>query len=136
LQQLLADTLSVDDFLDFDTLKEAAPHPVFAPGPLANPEPPPNPDAYRPPEPTGLRAYGHGSPAPGRSTLPSGKRAASPTKPRPLPTNSGRQSGSAASPPPKPTTTRRSPSWRRGWLPSTPRSSSSRPTSRPAGQPP
>jgi restriction system protein len=31
LQQLLADTLSLDDFLDFDTLKEAAPHPVFAP---------------------------------------------------------------------------------------------------------
>jgi restriction system protein len=56
LQQLLADTLTIDDFLDFDTLKEAAPHPVFAPGPLANPEPPPNPDAYRPPEPTGLRA--------------------------------------------------------------------------------
>jgi restriction system protein len=56
LQQLLADTLAVDDFLDFDTLKDAAPLPVFAPGPLASPEPPPNPDAYRPPEPTGLRA--------------------------------------------------------------------------------
>jgi restriction system protein len=56
LQQLLTDTLSVDDFLDFDTLKEAAPLPAFVPGPLASQEPPPNPDTYRPPEPTGLRA--------------------------------------------------------------------------------
>jgi restriction system protein len=56
LQRLLADTLAVDDFLDFETLKDAAPLPVFAPGPLANPEPPPNPDAFRPPQPTGMRA--------------------------------------------------------------------------------
>src|SRR5512132_4098112 len=56
LQRLLADTLAVDDFLDFETLKDAAPLPVFAPGPLADPEPPPSPDAYRPPEPAGLRA--------------------------------------------------------------------------------
>jgi restriction system protein len=56
LEQLLADTLAVDDFLDFETLKEAAPLPVFAPGPLANPERPPNPETFRPPEPTGLRA--------------------------------------------------------------------------------
>jgi restriction system protein len=55
LQRLLADTLPVDDFLDFETLKEA-PLPVFAPGALAQPEPPPNPDAFRPVEPTGLRA--------------------------------------------------------------------------------
>ena len=39
LQQLLADTLTIDDFLDFEALKEAVPLPVFAPGPLANPEP-------------------------------------------------------------------------------------------------
>jgi restriction system protein len=56
LQQLLADTLEVDDFLDFEALKEAAPLPVFAPGPLAEPEPPPTPDSFRPPEPAGLRA--------------------------------------------------------------------------------
>jgi restriction system protein len=56
LQQLLADTLAIDDFLDFEALKEAVPLPVFAPGSLASSEPPPNPDDYRPPEPTGLRA--------------------------------------------------------------------------------
>jgi restriction system protein len=56
LQHLLADTLQVDDFLDFETLKEAAPRPVFMPGPLAHPEPPPSPDAFRPVEPNGLRA--------------------------------------------------------------------------------
>ena len=43
LQQLLADTLTVDDFLDFETLKEAAPLPVFAPGSLANPRATPKP---------------------------------------------------------------------------------------------
>ena len=56
LHRLLADTLTVDDFLDFETLKEAAPLPVFAPGALAHAEPPPSPDGFRPPEPTGLRA--------------------------------------------------------------------------------
>jgi restriction system protein len=56
LYRLLADTLTVDDFLDFETLKEAAPLPIFAPGALAHPEPPPSPDGFRPPEPTGLRA--------------------------------------------------------------------------------
>jgi restriction system protein len=56
LQRLLTDTLAVDDFLDFEALKEAVPLPVFAPGPLAQSEPPPNPDTFRPPELTGLRA--------------------------------------------------------------------------------
>ena len=56
LHRLLANTLTVDDFLDFETLKEAAPLPIFAPGALAHPEPPPSPDRFRPPEPTGLRA--------------------------------------------------------------------------------
>jgi restriction system protein len=56
LGRLLADTLAVDDFLDFGTLKQAAPLPRFAPGQLAIPEKPPDPDSYRPPEPTGLRA--------------------------------------------------------------------------------
>jgi restriction system protein len=50
LHRLLADTLTVDDFLDFETLKEAAPLPIFAPGMLAHPEPPPSPDGFRPPE--------------------------------------------------------------------------------------
>jgi len=57
LQMLLADTLAVDDFLDFDALKEAAPKPVFSPGQLAVAEPAPDPDAFSPPRPTGLRAY-------------------------------------------------------------------------------
>jgi restriction system protein len=56
LELLLRDTLAVDNFLGFEALKEAAPLPVFAPGPLAVPEPPPDPDAFCPPEPTGLRA--------------------------------------------------------------------------------
>jgi restriction system protein len=56
LQRLLADTLAVDDFLDFEALKDAAPLPVFAPGPLAIAEAPPSPDPFRPAEPTGLRA--------------------------------------------------------------------------------
>ena len=56
LQLLLSYTLTVDDFLDFETLKEAAPLPVFAPGALAHPEPPPSPEAFRPLEPIGLRA--------------------------------------------------------------------------------
>ncbi len=57
LQMLLADTLAVDDFLDFDALKQAAPKPVFSPGQLAVAEPAPDPDAYSPPRPTGLRAH-------------------------------------------------------------------------------
>lgn len=56
LELLLRDSLAVDDFLEFDALKEAVPIPVFTPGPLAFSEPPPNPDDFRPPEPTGLRA--------------------------------------------------------------------------------
>lgn len=56
LELLLHDTLSIDDFLDFETLKEVVPIPVFAPGPLTFPEPPPHLDDFLPPEPTGLRA--------------------------------------------------------------------------------
>jgi hypothetical protein len=41
--------LAVDDFLDFDSLKEAAPRPSFAPGALAVPEPPPDPGTFQPP---------------------------------------------------------------------------------------
>jgi hypothetical protein len=35
LDGLLRDTLAVDDFLDFESLKEAAPRPQFTPGALA-----------------------------------------------------------------------------------------------------
>jgi restriction system protein len=56
LQMLLADTLAIDDFLDFDALKEAVPKPVFSPGQLALPETAPDPAAFQPAEPTGLRA--------------------------------------------------------------------------------
>jgi len=56
LELLLLDTLAVDDFLEFEALNEAAPLPLFTPGPLALPEPPPDPNAFCPPEPTGLRA--------------------------------------------------------------------------------
>jgi restriction system protein len=56
LQMLLADTLAVDDFLDFDAMKKAAPKPVFSPGQLAVPEPTPNAAAFQPTHPTGLRA--------------------------------------------------------------------------------
>lgn len=55
LGALLRDTLTVDDFLDFDSLKEAAPLPVFDPGTLAVPLPPPDPSSFRPPALTAMR---------------------------------------------------------------------------------
>ncbi len=48
LQLLLADTLEVDDVLDFEVLKEAVPLPIFNPGQLARPIPPPDPDLFKP----------------------------------------------------------------------------------------
>jgi restriction system protein len=63
LEQLLAATLDVDDYLDFDSLKKADDHPAFDPGPLATPlvrpvpEPlPPRPsfDRFAPAPPTGM----------------------------------------------------------------------------------
>jgi restriction system protein len=51
LEGLLRDALAMEAFLDFDSLKEAAPRPPFAPGPLAVPEPPPDPARFRPPPP-------------------------------------------------------------------------------------
>jgi restriction system protein len=56
LEALLDETLDVDNFLDFEALKQAAPLPVFTPGQLAVAERPPNPDDFRPAQPTGLRA--------------------------------------------------------------------------------
>jgi restriction system protein len=52
LDGLLRDTLAVDDFLDFESLKEAAPRPAFAPGAQGVPESPPNPASFRPPAPS------------------------------------------------------------------------------------
>ena len=48
-------TLAVDDFLDFESLKEAAPRPQFTPGALAVAEPPPDPAAFRSPAPSGAQ---------------------------------------------------------------------------------
>jgi restriction system protein len=50
LTTILQETLDVDDFLDFETLKDAAPLPIFEPGPLATPERPPDPATFSPPE--------------------------------------------------------------------------------------
>lgn len=44
LEGLLADTLELDDYLDFEVLKEAAPLPEFAPGALAESSPSPDLD--------------------------------------------------------------------------------------------
>jgi restriction system protein len=49
LDGILRATLDVDDFLDFESLKEAVPRPPFNPGPLGTPEPPPNPAEFTPP---------------------------------------------------------------------------------------
>lgn len=51
LTGILCVTLDVDDFLDFEALKDAAPLPTFVPGQLAIPEPPPDAAAFRPPAP-------------------------------------------------------------------------------------
>jgi restriction system protein len=51
LDTILRDTLAVDDFLDFESLKEAAPRPAFAPGALSVPEPLPDPARFQPPVP-------------------------------------------------------------------------------------
>lgn len=49
LERILPDTLDVDDFLDFEALKEVVPRPTFDPGPFGIPEPPPNPADFQPP---------------------------------------------------------------------------------------
>src|SRR6202795_2721501 len=50
LEHLLGATLAVDDFLDFDALKEAADLPPFQPGSLGTAEPAPRLEAFLPPE--------------------------------------------------------------------------------------
>jgi restriction system protein len=57
LESLLAQTLSVDDHLDFETLKDSADLPEFDPGPLGVPTPGPikeNPQLDLPPRPSFL----------------------------------------------------------------------------------
>ncbi len=48
LERILRDTLDVNDFLDFESLKEVISQPPFDPGPLGIPEPPPDPTAFQP----------------------------------------------------------------------------------------
>jgi len=55
LDGLLRETLAVDDFLDFESLKEEVPRPPFAPGALDVPEPPPAPASFLPPAPSGAQ---------------------------------------------------------------------------------
>lgn len=54
LAGLLAATLEVDDYLDFDKLKQRPEVPPFQPGMLAQQEPAPDWRAFVPPEPTGM----------------------------------------------------------------------------------
>jgi restriction system protein len=55
LDELFRRTLAVDDFLDFESLKEAAPRPQFEAGALAVPTPPPDPANFRPAELSGAQ---------------------------------------------------------------------------------
>src|SRR5258707_12618683 len=55
LQNLLTATLSIDDYLDLETLKPALNIPYFNPGPLAVPELPPVQQRYFPPELSGIQ---------------------------------------------------------------------------------
>lgn len=55
LGSLLADTLSVDDFFDLETLKQTPAIPAFQPGALGVPEVPPLLQTYLPPELSGIR---------------------------------------------------------------------------------
>jgi restriction system protein len=54
LQNLLSLTLEVDDFIDFDSLKESLAAPRFDPGPLGEAKPPPTWDSFAPPQPSGV----------------------------------------------------------------------------------
>ena len=54
LDGLLAATLQVDDYLDFEGLKEAVAVPSFNPGIVARPLTPPDPQQYEPPRPSGM----------------------------------------------------------------------------------
>ncbi len=70
LEQLLASTLEVDDFIDFESLKRSAQHPAFQPGAIGRPTPPPRLEStpgeptfaqFAPPPPTGMaKVFGKG----------------------------------------------------------------------------
>jgi restriction system protein len=51
---LLASTLAIDDYIDFDRLRRRAAHPAFNPGSLAVAVAPPDWNRFLPPAPTGL----------------------------------------------------------------------------------
>jgi restriction system protein len=57
LESLLAATLDVDDFLDFEALKEEPDVPPFQPGALATPEPAPAIELFMPPKPSGVGKF-------------------------------------------------------------------------------
>lgn len=63
LEQILAATLDVDDFLDLETLKQQPEIAPFDPGDLEVVEPPPAKEAYKPPPLTGLQALWPGAKA-------------------------------------------------------------------------
>ena len=61
LNNLLTDTLSINDYLDLERLKEVPQLPQFQPGLLAVQPPPPSVQAYLPPELTGLQRFKPGA---------------------------------------------------------------------------
>jgi restriction system protein len=75
LRLLLADTLQVDDVLDFEALKDAAPLPTFNPGPLAHPTPMPTPASFQPQPLTWLQAKVPGAKAKYQAAWKQGERA-------------------------------------------------------------
>jgi restriction system protein len=54
LTSLLAESVAVDDFLDFEALKSVEPLPKWDPGPLGVPTQPPSPEQFQPQPLTGL----------------------------------------------------------------------------------
>ncbi len=75
LRLLLADTLQVNDVLDFEVLKDAAPLPTFEPGPLAHPTPTPDPATFKPPPLTWLQSKVPGAKAKHTTAWKQGERA-------------------------------------------------------------
>jgi restriction system protein len=63
IENLLAATLDVDDFLEFEALKETAEPPPFQPGALASEESPPRIESFLPPPPAGVGKFMPGAKA-------------------------------------------------------------------------
>jgi len=57
LSNILIEALSVDSFIDLQTLKQVPEYPVFNPGQLGVAEPPPVPQMYLPPELTRIQKF-------------------------------------------------------------------------------